>query len=99
MKMYFKHKTRIKVDHRIKDIIDCDFLWSIFCHEFYIFGYEHFFSFIVVCTHLKCYTISDVHLIMCAFCEKKIDKISELNDKKMYYSFQCSFSIFSFLTN
>jgi hypothetical protein len=26
MKMCFKHKTRIKVDHRIKDIIDCDFL-------------------------------------------------------------------------
>jgi hypothetical protein len=26
MKMCFKHKTRMKVDHRTKDIIDCDFL-------------------------------------------------------------------------
>jgi hypothetical protein len=44
MKMCFKHKTRMKVDHKIKEIIDCDFLWSIFCHEFSIFWYDHFFS-------------------------------------------------------
>jgi hypothetical protein len=30
-----------------------------------MFGHAHiFFSFIMVCTHLKCYITSDVHLIM-----------------------------------
>jgi hypothetical protein len=47
MKKCFKHKTRMKVVHRIKDIIknklhvDCDFLWNIFCHEFFMFSYAH----------------------------------------------------------
>jgi hypothetical protein len=31
----------------------------------------YFFFFVMICTHLKCYTPSDVHLIMCALCEKK----------------------------
>jgi len=36
-----------------------------------------FFSFIVVCTHLRCYITSDVHLIMCALCEKNDWKYNE----------------------
>jgi len=31
----------------------------------------YFFFFVMICTHLKCYTPSDVHLVMCALCEKK----------------------------
>ncbi len=43
-----------------------------FCHEFSMFGHAHIFiSFIVICTHLRCYITSDVHLMMCALCEKK----------------------------
>jgi hypothetical protein len=30
-----------------------------------------FCSFIMICIHLKCYTPSDVQLIMCVLCEKK----------------------------
>jgi hypothetical protein len=37
----------------------------------YIWTCTIFFSFIVVCTYLKCYTTNDIHLNMCALCEKK----------------------------
>jgi hypothetical protein len=49
MKKCFNHKTRMKVVHRIKNIIkkfyhaNCYFLWNIFCHEFSMFGYAFFF--------------------------------------------------------
>jgi hypothetical protein len=51
-KMCFKHRTRMKVDHTIKDIKivynfvlihKLWFLWNIFCHEFPMFGHAHFF--------------------------------------------------------
>jgi len=43
-----------------------------FCHEFSMFGHEHILlSFIVVCTHLRCYITSVVCLIMCALYENK----------------------------
>jgi hypothetical protein len=75
MKMCFENKT--KMSHR-----SCDFLWNFFCHDFPMFGHAHIFSsFIVICTHLKCYTTSDVQLITCALCEKKI--LKEAVDKKM----------------
>jgi hypothetical protein len=59
-----------------------------------------FFSFIVACTCLKCYITNDVHLIMCASCEKK--KLKDLmNHKRKGVIFSSLFflciSIFSFL--
>jgi hypothetical protein len=49
---------------------------------FLCLGMHVFFSFfIVIWTHLKCYTTSDVHLITFALCEKK--RLKELVDKKM----------------
>jgi hypothetical protein len=100
MKMCFKHKTRIRVDHKIKDIgimVNCDF-WQFcdFCCEFSMFKHGHVFvSFIVICIQLKCCTTSDVHLIMCALCENK--QLKELIDQKkkdvFFYSvfFLCFF--------
>jgi hypothetical protein len=54
VKMCFEHKTRMNIDNKIKDIkncvklcfyhVDCDFLSSIFCHEFSMFEYAHIFS-------------------------------------------------------
>ncbi len=36
-----------------------------------------FFFFAMICIHFNCYTPIDVHLIMCALCEKKmIEKIN-----------------------
>jgi hypothetical protein len=72
MKMCFEHKTRMKVDYRIKNINFFIFiisivilLWSIFHSEFfYVWACTFFFSFIVICIHLKCYTTSDVQFIM-----------------------------------
>jgi hypothetical protein len=75
VKMCFEHKTRMS--HR-----SCDFLWNLFFYDFLMFGHAHIFSsFIVICTHLKCYTTSDVQLITCALCEKK--KLKKLMDQKM----------------
>ncbi len=70
-----KQEWRFKI--KIKNIIivsNCvlitflieDFLLGIFC----VWTCTFYFSFIVACTHLKCYTISNVHIIMCALCEK-----------------------------
>jgi hypothetical protein len=101
MKMFFEHKTRMEVDHKIKYVrivfssCSCDFLWSIFCHEFSMFGHAHIFSsFILVCIHLKCYITNDVHFIMCALCEKKWLKKWVDQKKKMHYFFQCSSKVF-----
>jgi hypothetical protein len=59
--------------------IDYDFWWSIFCHEFFMFGHAHiFFSLVMVYTHLKCY-INDVDFIKCILCEIKWSK--KLMDK------------------
>ncbi len=51
--------------------VNCDFWWSMVCHEFFCFFifflFRHanlFLSFIVVCIHLRCYITSDVRLIM-----------------------------------
>jgi len=62
-----------------------------------MFGHVHsFFSFIVVFTHLRCYTTSDFHLITCALCEKK--KLKKIVDQKeKIYDFpQCSSYVFFF---
>jgi hypothetical protein len=66
-----------------------------------MFGHAHiFFSFIVACTHLKCYITNDVHLIMCALCEKKILK-DLMNQKRKGVMISSMFflciSLFSFL--
>jgi len=54
---------------------------AFFVMRLSMFGHAHiFFSFIMVCTHLKCYITSDVHLIIYALCEKKW--LKELEDKK-----------------
>ncbi len=46
-----------------------------------MFGHPHnFLCFIVTSIHLKCYTTSDVHHIICALYEKKLKKL--MNQKK-----------------
>jgi hypothetical protein len=41
-----------------------------------MFGHPHnFLSFIVISIHLKCYTTSDVHHIMCALYAKRLKKL------------------------
>jgi len=64
---------RMKLDHKIKDIkivfYPCK-LWFLMEHSLplgfsFWFRRAHIFlSFIVVCTHLRCYITRDVHLIM-----------------------------------
>ncbi len=66
----------MKVDHRIKDL-DVFIPYIVISNEtfflinFFIFGYTFFFSFIVVCAHLRCYTTSDVQLIMLHYVKRK----------------------------
>jgi len=46
-----------------------------------MFEHAHiFFFFIVICIHLRCYIIRDVHLIMCALCDKK--RLKDLVNQK-----------------
>jgi hypothetical protein len=108
--MCFEHKTRMKVDHKIKILKLC--IIEFFTNKFVIF-YEtflsqilyvwacmHFLFFIVACTRLKCYITNDVHFIMCALCEKK--KLKDLvNQKRKDVIFSSMFflyiSLFSFL--
>jgi hypothetical protein len=66
-----KSKIRMKVDNRIKDIrivfLSCNYdLWhNIFCHEFFMFRHVHIIlSFIEICIFLRCYTTSDIHMII-----------------------------------
>jgi hypothetical protein len=61
-----------------------------------MFKHGHIFvSFIVIYIHLKCYTISDVHLIMCALCEnKQLKELIDQNRKDVLFSsktFLCFF--------
>jgi hypothetical protein len=49
-KNVFKHKTRLQVDNKIKNIVnlcfyhvDCNFFWSSFWHEFFSLKHAHFF--------------------------------------------------------
>jgi len=76
MKVCFEHiKQKCHIDLVI-------FYGTFFVMIFLCLGMHIFFSsFIVICTHLKCYTTSDVQLITCALCEKK--RLKELVDKKM----------------
>jgi len=48
--------------------------------SFFMFVHAHYF-FIVVCTHLRCYITNDIHLIICALCEKQQLK-DLINQKK-----------------
>jgi len=88
--MCFEHKRRrLIVELRYQNcvklcfshIIVIFYIWNIFCYSFYIFEHAHFhLFFIVICIHLRCYIISDVHPIMCALCDKKW--LKDLVDKK-----------------
>jgi len=90
-KLCFEHKTRMNGDHIIKIlklyriVFSSHKLWFFmdhFCHEFFMFNI--FFSFIVVCTQLRCYITSDVHFIMEALYEKK--RFSESKKKDVLFS-------------
>jgi hypothetical protein len=71
-----KHGSTIELK-----ILELLFFMKFFCHEFPMFRHVHrFFSFIVVFTHLRCYTPSDFHLITCVLCEKK--QLKKLVDRK-----------------
>jgi len=58
MKMCFKYKTRMKVDHTIKKMrivllsCTCDFWRIIFCHEFFII-FEHAHIFLIFYYYLN----------------------------------------------
>lgn len=78
------------------------FLSKLFQH-FKPWTYEHvmsflclvmhfFFYFIMICSHLKCYTPNNVHLIMCASCEKK--QLKQLMNRKKEYYFLNVFPMF-----
>jgi hypothetical protein len=64
--MCFEHKTKMKIDCRIKNIKNVYtyvfimyiviFLWSMFSHEFSMFGHVHMFSFLVGYIQLTCDT-------------------------------------------
>jgi hypothetical protein len=46
--------------------------------SFLCFAHAHIFLFfIVVCIHLRCYTTSDVHLIMCIIWKETIENFIE----------------------
>jgi hypothetical protein len=50
-------------------------------YEFSMFGHAHFFlSLIVLCTHLRCYTTSDVYIVMYILCKTK--QLKELMNQK-----------------
>jgi hypothetical protein len=93
-----KHVSTIELK-----ILKLLFFMKVFGHEFPTFRHVHsFFSFIVVFTHLRCYTTSDFHLITLhvLICEKK--QLKKLVDQKeKIYDFpQCfSYVIFCLLKN
>jgi len=77
-------KQEWKLTIKIKILEFCDFFnhinygfwWDIFVMSF--FHIHNFFSFIMVCTHLKCYTTSDVYIIMW---KKTIEKFNGPKNK------------------
>ncbi len=87
MKMCFKHKTKMIVDHEFKILKLCRImflshrLWfymKFFCHEFSMFGHAHIIVFIIVVyTHLKVlHKWFSSHYVW--LCEKKtIENIKE----------------------
>jgi hypothetical protein len=107
MKICFKHQTRMKVGHKIKNIIivySCIFIISIVIFEgaffsciFYVSACTYLKkSFIVVCTHLKCYSTNDIHLIMCALCEIVFWKNNKLKKETCTICLNVFLCIFSF---
>jgi hypothetical protein len=60
-----------------------------------MFGHAHFFA-IVVCIYLRCYITSNVHLIICALCEKQQLK-DLINQKKKDVIFSSMFFLCIFL--
>jgi hypothetical protein len=91
MKMCFKHRTKMKVDHELKILKLCRIvflshrLWcfmNFFGHEFSMFGHAHIFVFIIVVyTHLKMLHkwFSSRYVWLC---EKKLLKILRNQKKK-----------------
>ncbi len=76
--------------------VGCDFQWNIFCHEFSMFGYAHIvFSFIVICTHIRCHT-TNVHFILCAYMWKDTILKNSRPKKERWTIFFIVLSIFSF---
>ncbi len=86
MKICFKHKTRMKIDYKIKDVrfyffyhVDCDLWLNIFCHEFFLFEHANIFkTFIVACICLKGGSNKwwSLHYV-CIIWNKIIERISE----------------------
>jgi len=81
-KTCFEYKIKIKVDHKMKNlkiVQNGDFITYIVIFMehfllwvFYVLACAHvLFLLIMVSIHLKCYITNDVHLIICALCEKK----------------------------
>jgi hypothetical protein len=72
------------------------FLMEHFYQEFPMFGHAHIvLCFIVVCIHLRCYTTSDVHFIICELYEKKLLR-EFVNQKRKNVPFFLMFFLCSF---
>jgi hypothetical protein len=110
--MYFKHRRKNegwpynwRCYNRVELCfyhVNCDLWQNNFHNEFSICGHAHmFFFFAMICIHLKCYTPIDVHLIMCALCEKKwLKKLMHLKRNKILFSsmlFLCVFILTIFI--
>jgi hypothetical protein len=92
MKMYPKHKTRMKVNIKLKISKLCNFYqvvcnlqWSIFCDEFLnILACTYFFSLLVICIYLRCYTTNDFHLTL--LCKTKwLKKLMDQKNKDVLF--------------
>jgi hypothetical protein len=89
----------MNVDHLIKYIIivilSSSLQWNIFGYDFFLmFGHAHiFFSFIVICTHLRCYITIDVYVTL--LCEMKWlknlvhQKMMDILFPKYYFLYIC----------
>ncbi len=99
--MCFKHKKiELKYYNSVELCffhINCGFSWNIFCHKLPMFGHTHiFFSFIVICIHLRCYITNGFHFIMYALGEKKQLKYLVNQKKKDMMFFSMFFLCFFF---
>jgi len=110
MKMYFKHKRKPEgwpYDWRCQNhvevcfyCVNCHFWQNIFHNKVSICGHAHFIFFVRIYIHLKCYTPSDVHLIMSMLCEMKwLKKLMHQKRNKILFSLMFSLCFLKFGLN
>jgi hypothetical protein len=107
MKMFPKQKTRMKVKIKFKILkycnfyqVNCNLWWNIFCDEFLnIWACKYFFSLLVICIYLRCYTTNGFHLTL--LCKTKWLKnlIDQKNKDVLFFSmlFLCIYLLIKIL--